>query len=180
MIHLLYPSSKRSNSKFHLSVLYVNHYLWRKSEWSIFKCPHPLWLAREERFGDDLKRLPKVTWQLQAFVSVSLLRWGFLWEIFVFWLYAARSNDSRYFQKRLNLSVYLTSSSLHPRWRLRCWRWYLVLGLSCSISPLGSQIWQDTQGKTLTAESTRGARRTAPARLTCPPRGREMYPRMHI
>lgn len=74
MIHLLYPSSKRSNSKFqcNISVLCVNCYLWHKREWSILKRPHPSWLAREERFGDSLKRLPKVTWQLQAFVSISL------------------------------------------------------------------------------------------------------------
>lgn len=74
MIHLLYPSSKRSNSKFqcNISVLCVHCYLRHKREWSILKRPHPLWLAREEGFGDSLKRLPKVTWQLQAFVLVSL------------------------------------------------------------------------------------------------------------
>lgn len=148
MIHLLYPSSKRSNSKFqcNISVLCVNHYLWHKREWSIFKHPHPLWLAREERFGDSLKRLPKVTWQLQAFVSVPLLRWAFLQEFFVFWCYAALSNGSRYFQKRLNLSMYLSSDSLRSQWRLRYLRWYLVLGLSCRIRPLGSRICYDTRG----------------------------------
>lgn len=39
------------------------------------------------------------------FFSVSLLRWAFLQELFVFWHYAALSHDSRYFQKRLNLSA---------------------------------------------------------------------------
>lgn len=184
MIRLLYPSSKRSNSKFQcsISVLRVNCYLWHKREWSIFKCPHPVWLAREERFGDGLKRLPKVTWQLQAFVSVSLLHWAFLREIFVFWHYAALCNDSRYFQKRLNH----TEDVLHikqppPPVKIKISKvvpgpWPVLQDQSPGQPNLlrhtGKDSWEQTVPR-------------APARpllpwLTHPSRGREIHPRIRF